>query len=712
MAAAPAHTAPASTSSEPKAYSKEFEGMRASLLKSLSQLTPATSGEADKIGAQYFIQMNSPLPEFDTQLAKAYSVIDDRDPSRALYGLICSSKAPVRGKVLKALQGVNIPHVIPMVAYGLSHISTLGGKRMVIVYEKPRGKPLTALLAERKGTLPETFITEYLIAPIASAINHFGELGISHGRINPANIYIAENHVTLGECASEPCGYSQPYQYETPERAQANPAGRGDSTVEIDYYALGILGGFAKIGARFFEQSNTREKHVIRLLRDGAYQAMCTNLDLSDGMTDLLRGTLNDNVKERWTYHQIKLWAGGRRFNMLPPPPPPPGSRPLEIDRDSYINMRDLAEGLYRHWEQASPMLRDGTITRWVDLSVRRKDIVEMLGKAVNSLGGASPRNAAHNDELTARVIVILDPKAPLSMKDVRAQIDGLGGLLADSFRNDNASFIQHISELIEQGHANIWSDMQRRLENTISPDLTTMLWTLDRLRMSMRTPGYGFGMERLLYDLNPDLSCQSPLLGGAHVHTLKELLLALDRIAQEKARAEVPLDRHIAGFIASKLNLGREVGLTEYQNLPGMAKSKSFTALKLLEMAQEQSGRTRVPALTLWVGMEVLATLEHFHSKTLRKILQEGIAETAPGGIFRPMVEFLNQRSFVDVDMKGYNDAMQSYHSMRDEIAQLKDQRIVRYRASLSGYAAAKYIAHIGLLAVILMVLRNLWER
>ncbi len=54
----------------------------------------------------------------------------------------------------------------------------------------------------------------------------------------------------------------------------------------------------------------------------------------------------------------------------------------------------------------------------------------------------------------------------------------------------------------------------------------------LERLRSIIRNAGLGFGIERMLYDLNPDMPCQSPLFAQWHVATLPALLKQLDRLA------------------------------------------------------------------------------------------------------------------------------------------------------------------------------------
>ncbi len=685
---------------------KRFNELRDGLIKELMQI-PATAHAAtpDRVNKQFIIRTDSPIPELSTTLARAFVAADEKDPSRNLYALVCDSHMPIRNRVIKALSGVSVPYITTMVTNGITQVSGFSGRRMVIIYERPRGKTLSSIFAERGyKAFPENFIIERIMAPLGAAVNHCAEMGFSHGRINPDNIFFGET-VTLGECASEPCGYSQPYFYEPPERAQAHLAGKGEGLPAQDFFAMGVLGAYLRVGPRLFDASKTCELHIYRMLREGSYQGLTQNIDFSDAMTDLLRGTLNDKVNERWTWQQMKLWTDGRRFNMLPPNVPAMGTRPFYIDKNEYMNIRDLAQGLFDYWDITHRLLREGSVIRWVDLSARRKDIAELLRKSVSSMGGAMGQHAHQNDELVARSISIIDPEAPLSMKGIRMRVDGVGPMIAEGMRNGVQHHVQHVVETIEQGLANIWADMHRRRDEELSSEMNNAIWMLDRMRMTLRRNTLGFGLERVLYDLTPDLPCQSPLLGDNCVLTLKDLLLTLDRLASEKVRDNSPLDRHIAAFISSKLNLAREVWLSDGGGDHSLGQHPGFVALKLFEQAQESAGRTVVPALTLWTCIETLEAIEKFHSRSLREQLESGLRKLSSSGQFRPLEEFINQKIFLEMDNSGFKQALMRHRTINHEIMVLRDKRINRRRAANSGYAFAKNIAYGVLAAVIAFI-------
>lgn len=694
------------------AHSEEYEELHAALLKDLGSVKSQSSNVTpDKLG-QYFIRANEPLPQFDTTLAKAFLAVDEKDPSRQLFAMICSPKMPLRGRVIKAMQGQVIPHMVPMLSSGLVQLSTTQGRRFVIIYEQPQGKSLAVLFAERQQkSFPEQFLMDKIIGPLSTALNMLDGLGLSHGRLNPANVFFGET-VTLGEFASEPCGYSQPYFYEPSSRAQASLAGKGEGTVAQDYYALGMMAAYLRLGDRLFEASGTLDKHLIRLLADSPYQGISKGIDFSDGMNDLLRGTLNDSVTERWSHEQIKPWSHGRRFNMLPPATEPAASRPYFIEQQTFNNVRDLAQGLYMNWDLTIRLLHEGTAIRWVDLSARRKDLAELLRKTVASAGTVSWKPIPQNDEMVARALVILDPQAPLSMRETRMHIDGIGPMMAEAFRSQNPTQIDQVTTIMEHGLPTIWSEMLKKNEQEVPKDLVNALWILDRLRLTLRRNTMGFGVERCLYDLNPDLSCQSPMVGDNHVHNVKELLNALDRTAPQRGPSQPPIDRHVAAFICSRLNITREVWLTDSNHSGKLAKSDSFIALKLFERAYESGGKPSVPGLTMWVALSLLDSLEDLHSRTIKKRMFTGMKQLAESGNCRALFEFVNQKAFIDADATGFKEAINSYRMMRQEIFILSNKVLTRQSAALRGNSFAKQIAYIGLLAVGLFVVHKTWFR
>src|SRR3546814_1206117 len=70
---------------------------------------------------------------------------------------------------------------------------------------------------------------------------------------------------------------------------------------------------------------------------------------------------------------------------------------------------------------------------------------------------------------------------------------------------------------------------------------------------MLLNQTGPGFGLERVLYELNPSIHCRSPLIEHLYVTRIEELVPALERAAANRDRGGRPMDRHIASFAVAR---------------------------------------------------------------------------------------------------------------------------------------------------------------
>lgn len=663
--------------------------------RSESESTPKTK---DTLEERFIIHLNQPLPEFNTLYAKAFAATDKENNARPLMGMVCSNHVPARIKLARQLQKKPHASLLMLAACGITRLSVPDEERFVIVYERPKGKSLAAILAEQIRPLPERFIIERIINPLAAALNHIEGLGFTHGRLNANNVFFGEQ-VTLGECCADPCGVSQDFHFEPLGRMQVSPTtGKGEGRIQNDYHALGALVALLKFKPKVFQDPD--QARVLNvMLQEGAYMGLVGYRDLSEELSDFLRGCLHDSPYERWSYKQIKQWLGGKRYNLLPPSLPSAGSRAFQFMEQNFTNLRTLSTAMQTNWSQASAPLRDNSLPRWVEVGMHRKDVAESIARAVKSLGGSYNRTEKQNNELVARALTLMDPIAPMRMKHVSCFVDGVGPLLADAYiRRDDAS-ITLTADLIEQGLPSIWVEAQQRYlhqNETLPDELHTTVQTIDRARLRMRTAGMGFGIERMLYDLNPDLPCMSPLLSGYYIITVEQLLLTLDTLAPRLAAKEIPIDRHIAAYIASKLNISKDQSFVEFRGYPDLQKHKALLALRFLQQAQARSQNIKLPGLTAWVITGITQVLGTWQSHSIRKQVCQTLKPLAFLGFLTPALDFLVHYDYTTADRNGFLQASTAYHAMEDEIAAQQDDFKREIRSIHYGSMIAKGLSYL----------------
>ncbi|MEL0114456.1 MAG: hypothetical protein VW835_22225, partial [Rickettsiales bacterium] len=103
---------------------------------------------------------------------------------------------------------------------------------------------------------------------------------------------------------------------------------------------------------------------------------------------------------------------------------------------------------------------------------------------------------------------------------------DGIGYALANAVEQGNKPVIAIVTELIQKSIAFEWFEEKILCGRT---DLTLEAKNFKQLQQFLRHSGPGYGIERVLYEMNPFLPCRSEMLKTAYVYSLRDLLPTLD---------------------------------------------------------------------------------------------------------------------------------------------------------------------------------------
>lgn len=680
--------------------SKSYAQTASRLLDNLRNYSnTATTPKHDVFMDRYRIELSTPLPEFDTKLAKAYAATDLIDPAKLIFALVCNPGTTPRMRVIQALKSVNHQYILPLLNAGPVELSRPEEERFVIFYERPAGKKLSELLAQHNQPINQHFLCDRIIAPLASALNMFTQLEISHGALRPDNIYFADIAV-LGPCVAEPCGYSQTYPFETLERMQSLPTAKGEGTTSHDFYALAVLVLYILHGPEHFKPYNTQDRLISAILREGVYNALTRQLDVPEIFNDFFRGIFSQTADDRWDYRYVKPWLDGKRYNVLPPPTPNEAIRPYEFGELQASTRRELAHILFFDWDKIADQVQSGKLTQWVSVSLRNKELADSIARITRSASEASNKNDVQLSEQLMRILLLLDPQGPIRIKQMSLHLDGIDTLCADLHMSRNQSDLQFLAKFIEFNMANYWLEQQRKgRDYEVPAAINAILIRLERLRACIRNSGYGFGLERMIYDLNPELPCQSPIFKNWHVGTLSVLLKRLNQLAPSLAKDDDPLDRHIAAFIASKLSLQHEVRLHELAAVPSLANNRTMIALRFLSMAQQKTENAHLPGLTHWFALRLLPTLETIHSRTLRERMKNVLLEHAPAGYLQLMADTFINADYATTDQVGFNHAWATYHNNAIKIQNFRAGLQIDQQSARVGYSISKTLAYMGLM-------------
>ena len=649
-----------------------------------SYKSPHTAGNTERDGLyqRYTLDLAHPLPEFDHTLAKAYRASDQSVTTRNLYAMVLANHLPYRTKTIEDLLELQHPNLTSLIASGVCHISLLGEFRQVLLLERPIGPSLSEI-RKTQPRLHEHLVIDHILQPLCKALVALSERQIIHGAIHPDRIYL-KKELILGECVSAPGGYLQAHLYEPLERMMTDPSSKGVGDEKTDVYAVGILAYELLYGMDRFK-TMTREEFIRMALTMGTYNVLVNNLEVSENFQDFFRGILNDDPGERWSVSQLASWVGGKRYNMIAPPTPREAVRPIRFNKEDYFSRRALANAIHQQWRGAIKEIFSLKIDRWCEMSMHRPDLAEKISR-VQRLGGENAKETQNYDALT-RLISILDPMGPIRTLNFSMRVEGIGMKLADLIHQGKAKEMREVIDIILNDLPTYWSALT---EEQPAPHISRQIWLLQRARNYIKLKSLGFGVERALYDLNPTLPCQSELVKKYHITNLPDLMRTLDALASSIGGQQTFVDRHLTGFIASKLEMSKEVKLDELSNIPELASNPEPIALRLLVKSQQKSGKIPLTGLTAWVGIRIELIMNAVHNRVIRKRLLMQLKQTALEGSINELLTILANREMVTRDQEGFSLAISLFAVNKKRIEKLQDDTVVNiYAQSLGGLIA-----------------------
>ncbi|MBM3617690.1 MAG: hypothetical protein FJX23_04015 [Alphaproteobacteria bacterium] len=673
----------------------------AGLLKKYNPVNKAYTRD-DVLNSRFEIQVLREIQEFSNDFATAYEVKDETSSNQECYALRLDRTMPYRMKNIEAQLRMEHPNLLQLMAYGPVHYSDSDTINMTVVFEKPAGKPLREVLESKRHSLTERHIIEHIIAPISQILRSFQTAGISHGNINLDSVFLGES-IQLGDCVSQPCGYAQHFHFESAERYQANPMGKGDSGTAMDCYALGILVAHIVLGARFFERVDV-DSFINRRLVLGTYNILLGGREYSS-LDDFFKGVLNDDPFERWTPEHIAQWVAGKKFNLLTPSVLREGQRPYPFNGEDYFNRRALANSFAQNWDDAQANLRTGHLSRWVEVSLHKNEMAEQLRKVMERTGGIHAGSERANNELVARSIMLLDPEGPMRYGRLSSYADGLGCILANAFRKMDQATMHHLAEIITY---NFYALPKNAPTDRISKRALNVIAKLPACIQHLRTPAMGFGMERVLYELNPNLPCQSPLLAHEDVLTGEDMLNALDRLGKRQSQGFEYLDRHIAAFVATRIELQKEIKLADLRIISALSQNPQLIILFMLAQVQRKAGKPKLRGLTSWAVLRVIPLVDNFHSRSIRRKVRDNLKNAAKSGEIDRIFEALNDAAAVHEDTTGFQKAVHRYGKNVIQIDKLLDKEKLAVKSERIGMVLATIVGYSILLLTAAVVLKD----
>lgn len=690
---------------------------------------PDHSDEVDTIEGKYNIDTSTKLAEYDSDFAKAYA-LSNVEHSEHLYALILDKKHPARLNAIHHLKSENFTSIAMPKACQIIDFSVNTEEVIAVIIEKGEGKSIRELV-ESGRQFSEEFLRQNLIAPIVNMLHKFEQLGICHGNINVDTILLDNNNqLTLKECISFPCGFYQNYPYETINRAMLEPLAKGEGNVSDDYYALGIL-LVHLILKEPLKIPVDDEELLISKLHKGSFNTMFEMLpkdSLSDGIKDLLIGLLSDDLEERWGSQRIVVWLKGKAFNLMHPLIPREGTRGIVFNNVAHYNRKALAYSFYHNWYEAKKFVQDEKLPKWVEGSIGDED-------AADEITNASLTIKEHNnqvyfdlaDELVARIILLLDPTGPIRSVNIAFNVNAMGSIFIDYLSNNNKDAMNLLSSMLSSSF--LTDAMSTHFDN--KEDVASAKNAIDKLGYYIYRSSCGFGMERCMYELNPFLPCQAPLLSRYCILTVPKLIRVLDKEMLmlnldtesdtdedlDEERTEVfddakdkIIDDHIVGFIASNVKLNAEISIKSLSLFPDYAKDPLLQRVALVVLAINTTRSKIHEGITRYFSLEAYQFIEKIHSTRMKREILKTAKKFVKEGNVPALLAVLTQGSKFAMDAVGFKDAKRQYRILYRRMQLLKNTMHINNSGFRYGLHMAVFISYfLCAIEVLFLVTKNM---
>ena len=662
-------------------------------------------GSKVRPGSAFEILAEQKLDELGQPHAPAFAAICAERQNESFFALISDPTLPPRYELIEKLAALRIDNALTPVGWGVVALPGLPAGSFATVFERPNGGRIAPSETEAIKPFSSDDILRGVLPSMARVLRAFADARITHRAIRPSNLFYngAKREVILGDAVSAPAAFGQPDGFETIEGAMALPYCRGAGTPADDLYALGVTVVYLLLGRDPAAGMDPRELLRAKIERS-SFMTLIGQARLPPELIEIIRGLLIDEVRERWTIEDVENWLQGRRLK----PRPQNGSgilatRPFEFGGRGSYTARAVAHAFASDPAAAARTIRSNDFEIWLQRSLADEKRSVAVA-AVRADGGEARASAGQDLRLTARTCIALDPLAPIRYGDFAVAVDSIGTALLSAFSGRGS--LQAIGEILSARLPQFWLSAQ----GSLRPELHAMNASkpFDLIRRYAEDPRLGFGLERVLYELNPMLHCLSPLIQADRVSAAPQLLDALERAAARGGVGETLLDRHLAAFVAARCP---QIARDALEFLNGTPRQRALGTLAVLATLQANHGPASLPALGKMIAGQASTLVDMFHSRERRQRLLDEVSKLASRGTLNDLFWLVNGSSERSRDLQGFIAARQEYAVIERTLAALRRGEATRpAEAAALGGSASVISAAFAALTVAFIAVYRVW--
>ncbi len=329
-----------------------------------------------------------------------------------------------------------------------------------------------------------------------------------------------------------------------------------------------------------------------------------------------------------------------------------------------------------------------------------KADAVETTVEAAKSRQNSA---LASDEFIVAKISIILDPDGPIRYKGLSFMPDAYGPALAVELLR--RSDVQVAAEIIAREIPAIWFAYQSGGNESAKHEKS-----FRQLHGFLKIHDPGYGIERCLYEFNPSLPCQSPLVIQDYIVNIEDLLPSLDKAANRVDTKLKPLDRHLVAFIASRFE--EDI----YSHLKALASPEEETnligMLNLLALMQWHLKTDSLYGLCSWVGGLLGPAINTYFNRTTRHEIEQEIPSLVRQGSLTEIFNLIESAEKRKQDKDGYAAATAEFAAAEGEIKAVEEGQLSQAESAIQSgqQAAAMTSVIIAMIVISILLINEIW--
>ncbi len=558
--------------------------------------------------------------------------------------------------------------ILPYIDHDVIRMPLDNNRYMAVVYEKPLGGRVVKSMDDKIIPLKENEFIHKFTKPIIDVLSELFSNGIVHRAIRPTNLFYMDEErtkIVLGDFLTVPPGYEQPAVCETIEMGMCIKEGKGQGKESDDMYSFGVTSLFLISGKNVFANLSDIEVLTAKI-KKGSYASLAQDERIPVAVIELLRGVLVDNAEQRWTIRSVDAWMHGRRLNPLQFRAVGRSPRAFIFNEIEYYNAKELSLAFSRNWASASSLIENDKLDIFLRRGLDEKDMANAIANARTDIQFRVSDKTLQADLWLSYVCFVMDKTAPIRYKGVNFFLDGLGAVVAGAFLDDVDFKI--VKEILDY-------DIITR--NAVAVADSELMAKIKAISEFMMRPKLGYGMERVLYVLNPYIPCLSSFIASEYANDVSFVVEALENISEKADHKKWPVDKHIAAFVASDESV-KFIDHLSNLNKTDIATSTSGM-LGMLAQLQWNFGPDKVFHLSKWLGSLVTPLLDSYYSRERRAFLEKILPNLVNRGNLSDLYGVLYNDKEREKDKSVFLKSKREYEYISHEIIRLEDDAKAR---------------------------------